>query len=323
MPLARKLPHVFAAFVILTFAGCTPEQAKHPEPFVTEYGLGPDKWATAWLLSRRIEPQAGLLIVEPGQPLPSGRLFDLPDSSIRRQGNRSGFEVALESYSLDDPALQKLADIVHDIEVNFWAHNNTAEAAVVEHGYRELQLRHRRDAVAPDCYLTFFDSVHRALRNNLQTGVSLAFEDLHIDCSSPLSPASASLIAEVSISHLLTEMYRGKRVEFVDVREPGEFEEGHIPGAHNITLRDLDSEAIQRLKGADYVVSYCVKDFRGFEMAKAIKQAGIQQSVILKPYGIKGWVSSGLPTAGSKALSNKEAQAQLSTHIASMASRAL
>lgn len=318
MSVRGKLLQVVVPLLLLANLGCSPEEANRSTPFVTEYGLGPDKWATAWLLSRRIDPEAKLLVVQPGQALPEGRPFDLPDMPISRQGNRASFEAALDQYHLDDPTVKKLAAIIHDIEVNFWGANRTTEAVVVERGYRELQLRHQRDNVTPECYLTFFDSVYQSLRDKQQTQSSIEFEDFELDCTAarPSSSEATTLIPEVSISHLLSEMHRGKRVEFVDVREPNEFEESHIPGAHNITLRDIEPEVVQRLNGADYVVSYCVKDFRGFEMAKALKKAGVKHSVILNPYGIKGWVSEGLPTSGTRALDSREAQAELSTHIA-------
>ena len=67
----------------------------------------------------------------------------------------------------------------------------------------------------------------------------------------------------------------------------------------------------ERLSGADYVVSYCVKDFRGYEMAKALAQVGVENSVIMRPYGIKGWISMGLPVTGAKALTEAESTQQL------------
>ena len=110
---------------------------------------------------------------------------------------------------------------------------------------------------------------------------------------------------------MLNEIRNGKDIVFVDVRESKEFAESHIPGALNIPIHDVDEVSVARLRHADYVVSYCVKDFRGYEMAKRLHSAGVESSVILNPYGIKGWVASGLPVTGSESLEASEAERKL------------
>ena len=60
------------------------------------------------------------------------------------------------------------------------------------------------------------------------------------------------------------------------------------------------------VKGADYVVAYCIKDFRGFEMARSLRDAGVSNAVILNPYGIKGWIADGLPTVGAQAMTDAQ-----------------
>src|SRR5690348_14574750 len=74
--------------------------------YVTEYGLGPDKWATAWLLTRQIAPGAELRIVQTGEAHPARAVpFDVPTAQIRRVGNRSAFEVARGDAQRADPVL--------------------------------------------------------------------------------------------------------------------------------------------------------------------------------------------------------------------------
>jgi hypothetical protein len=84
-------------------------------------------------------------------------------------------------------------------------------------------------------------------------------------------------------------------------------------------MRDASPDLKARLKGADWVVSYCVKDFRGFEMAKYLAEQGVPHSVILRPYGIKGWIAEGLPVTGAKALSGDRARKALLTRLAQAA----
>lgn len=296
--------------------GCSRSSAGPQQVFVTEFGLGPDKWATAWLLTRHAAPTAKLVVVDANDPMPKGIAFDVPDAQFRRIGNRAAFEVVRNAYNVRDPDVEKLAAVVYDIEVNFWAQNRVAEAPLVEHAFRELQRGREHGAVTPECYVMFFDSVYRAIRAQRMQGKEMSIDDLSVTCESlALDNSAGALVPEIEIPHLLAEMKRGKSVVFVDVREADEFQEAHIPGAINVTLRDLGADAIDRVKHADYVVSYCVKDFRGFEMAKALRQAGVGNAVILRPYGMKGWLSQGLPMVGTQALGGSEAAAQMSRCI--------
>ncbi|MFA0813024.1 chromate resistance protein ChrB domain-containing protein [Microbulbifer epialgicus] len=296
-----------SVLAILTFIGCSKPQSV----FVTEYGLGPDKWATAWLLTRHADPKASLKVVNQGSSLSGGVEFDTPTASIRRIGDQTAFEMAKSQYTIDDPIVLKLVGIIHDIEVNFWGADKTQEAEIVESAFRALQEKYGRDSVPANCYLDFFDSVYAALSQVENIGSSLTQAGLMTSCNREVSTSNDALVSEISISTILAEMQKGKTVAFVDVREEEEFLEGHIPNALNITLRDLDSSHVKGLLEADYVVSYCVKDFRGFEMAKALKVAGVEHSVILNPYGIKGWIAQGLPTVGTRALKKEEALKQL------------
>ena len=90
----------------------------------------------------------------------------------------------------------------------------------------------------------------------------------------------------------------GRKVVFVDVREPEEFREFHIPGAISAPVRDLGDLDLARLEGADLVIPYCLKDFRGFEGAKALRGRGVANLALLAGFGIKSWKKSGLPVAG-------------------------
>jgi rhodanese-related sulfurtransferase len=297
--------------MLVVLGGCqAPAQPK--QTVATEYGLGPDKWASAWLMARRAVPGATLAVVPQGKPLPAGIAFDVPASPLRRERDHAAFQSIIEHYRLSDPDLARMATIVRDIEVNYWGDPDATESPEVEHAFRELQQRHGRYAVSPECYLTFFDRVYAAIRMQRAQGAPIAADALKVDCHQLASEgAQGALVPEVPIATVLSEITAGKSVVFVDVREPEEFVEAHIPGAMNVQLRALDESVLAKVRGADYVVAYCIKDFRGFEMARSLRDAGIGNAVILKPYGIKGWIEEGLPTTGRTAMPDAQARKRL------------
>ena len=112
----------------------------------------------------------------------------------------------------------------------------------------------------------------------------------------PVHRERPPLIAAASAEDVLRLVRDGKRVVFVDAREPAEFREERIPGAINLTLRQVQSMDTTELGSPDLVIAYCIKDFRGYEVAKALDRAGVANVHVLAEVGIQGWKKLGLPT---------------------------
>jgi rhodanese-related sulfurtransferase len=111
-----------------------------------------------------------------------------------------------------------------------------------------------------------------------------------------VAPDEGRLVPVASTDQVLDLIRQGKRVLFVDAREPREWQEEHIPGAINVSLREVAQLDKHVLGNPDLVVAYCLKDFRGFEVAKALHNAGVGNSLNLAEFGINGWKKQGLPT---------------------------
>ena len=60
----------------------------------------------------------------------------------------------------------------------------------------------------------------------------------------------------------------------VDVRSPGEFAGGHLPGARNIPVGDLSARAADRIPKDRPVVVYCASGVRSARAASILKAAG-------------------------------------------------
>jgi hypothetical protein len=81
-----------------------------------------DRIACPWLIRKHIDPDAEFLFVAPGEVLAvaerEGALsFDAHGARYDHRDGLCTFEVLLEEYALDDPALQRLARIVHGADV--------------------------------------------------------------------------------------------------------------------------------------------------------------------------------------------------------------
>ena len=87
--------------------------------WVTRQGVHVDRIACAWLIRRFIDPGARFKFVSgKGYAPSSGELrFDMFEAEFTHEGDRCSFEVLLGHAGLTDPALQAIAEIVHDIDL--------------------------------------------------------------------------------------------------------------------------------------------------------------------------------------------------------------
>jgi rhodanese-related sulfurtransferase len=108
-------------------------------------------------------------------------------------------------------------------------------------------------------------------------------------------------VSSISIDTVLEKIAQDKKVVFVDARERPEYVESHIPGALDLPLRDIDEATPAAIGAPDLVIAYCIKDFRGYEVARRLQEVGVPNVHIMRPYGLNGWKDHGLPltTEGS------------------------
>ena len=87
--------------------------------WVTRLGVHVDRIACAWLIRHFIDPGARFKFVSGKGYAPSfGELrFDMFEAEFTHEGDRCSFEVLLGHAGLTDPALQAIAEIVHDIDL--------------------------------------------------------------------------------------------------------------------------------------------------------------------------------------------------------------
>jgi len=82
-----------------------------------------DRIACPWLIRRFIDPEAQITYVPREQVLDyaaerGARSFDAPGAEFTHRDGRCTFEVLIEDFGLDDPALQRLARIVHGADID-------------------------------------------------------------------------------------------------------------------------------------------------------------------------------------------------------------
>ncbi|MBG0830056.1 chromate resistance protein [Planomonospora sp. ID67723] len=87
--------------------------------WVTRAGVHIDRAACAWLIRRHIDADAAFVFVDdPAQVPPDATAFDMRGVDLGHRGGDCSFETILRRYELTDPVLWKIAEIVHEADLD-------------------------------------------------------------------------------------------------------------------------------------------------------------------------------------------------------------
>lgn len=77
-----------------------------------------DRTACAWLIRRFVDPEAQFVFVEELVDVPTEATpFDMRGAELSHRNGDCSFERIVHAYELDDPALERIAEIVHKADI--------------------------------------------------------------------------------------------------------------------------------------------------------------------------------------------------------------
>lgn len=80
----------------------------------------------------------------------------------------------------------------------------------------------------------------------------------------------------------------------LDVRRTDEFSEGHIPGAMNIPLDQVEAQ-IDKLKSYKSIYIHCKRGGRAKSAFEVLTNAGLKNLICVHDAGMDAWIESGFP----------------------------
>ena len=132
--------------------------------WVTRPRPGVDRMSSAWLIRRFIDPKARFDF-RTNTPGPRSREvpFDMFGVTFGHDGDRCTFEVLASRFGIDDPAVRRLGEIVHDVDLkdNRYAH---PESAVVHDLVEGLRRAHSNDHTLLEHGMTMFGGLFESFR---------------------------------------------------------------------------------------------------------------------------------------------------------------
>jgi hypothetical protein len=87
--------------------------------WVTRAGVHIDRAACAWLIARFVDPAAVFVFVGDPNEVPAGATpFDMRGVELSHRNGDCSFETILRRYDIADPVLWRIAEIVHEADLD-------------------------------------------------------------------------------------------------------------------------------------------------------------------------------------------------------------
>jgi len=137
--------------------------------WITRPRPGVDRMASAWLIRRFIDPEARFSFAADRQAVPDGGVpFDMFGVDFSHQGDGCTFETLCVVFGIREPAISRIAAIVHDLDLKD-ERFGAPEAATVGAMIEGLQLAHSDDDVLLAQGMTMFDSLYRSFQQAVRS----------------------------------------------------------------------------------------------------------------------------------------------------------
>ena len=133
--------------------------------WVTWENIGVDRMGCAWLIRRWIDLEAEFIFIPMGEKSfpEDAEPFDIPGVRLSHRGAHSTFHTFLKEYQLDDPLLQRIANIVDEADVT---QDVTLESIAdgLDFICRGMRLISENDQMAVERGQLIYDAVYAQLK---------------------------------------------------------------------------------------------------------------------------------------------------------------
>ncbi|BBO15888.1 conserved hypothetical protein [Candidatus Brocadia pituitae] len=136
--------------------------------WVTRKDIYIDRLASAWLIRRFIDPNAKFVFISKGENnLPKNTIpFDMYGAEFTHHGDACTFETLIRVFDLKAPALQPIAEIVHDIDLKDNKYNRK-ESEGIDQIIAGLSKKLNNDNKLLEKGMEIFDALYQSYSSNI------------------------------------------------------------------------------------------------------------------------------------------------------------
>ena len=135
--------------------------------WVTRPRPGVDRMASAWLIRRFIDSKARFGFITDVKSAGDALPFDMFGAGFGHEGDHCTFETLTARFGITDPAVARIAEIVHDLDLKDGKFG-APEAATLGIAIDGLQLSSMDDSVLLDQGMTLFEALYRSFGQSIR-----------------------------------------------------------------------------------------------------------------------------------------------------------
>lgn len=139
--------------------------------WVTRPRPGVDRMGSAWLIRTFIDPEAVFIFTQ--KPSPDQVPFDMYRGEFSHHGDLCTFEVLERRFRISDPAVRRIGEVVHDLDLRD-GRFKPPEAATVGALVEGLRAEHADDDAALQHGIDLFGALYRSMIGPTPTARTLA-----------------------------------------------------------------------------------------------------------------------------------------------------
>jgi len=135
--------------------------------WVTRPRPGVDRMASAWLIRRFIDSKAQFAFITDVKIAGDALPFDMFGAGFGHEGDRCTFETLTTRFGITDPAVARIAEIVHDLDLKDGKFG-APEAPTLGIAIDGLQLSSVDDSLLLEQGMTLFEALYRSFGQSLR-----------------------------------------------------------------------------------------------------------------------------------------------------------
>ena len=135
--------------------------------WVTRPRPGVDRMSSAWLIRKFIDANARFAFITDAKHAGDALPFDMFGAGFGHEGDHCTFETLVARFAIQDPAVDRIAEIVHDLDLKDGKFG-APEAATLGITIEGLQLSSLDDGMLLEQGMTLFEALYRSFGQSLR-----------------------------------------------------------------------------------------------------------------------------------------------------------